>query len=371
VFWRRIFSTLMVTALTGWLGSSFAIAQQQSIAVNRGVVELETSTSGGASIRIAEDLANLVDDGATRRVVPIVGKGALQNLTDLKYLRGVDLAIMPVDVLDYVNKEKLFPAPEKSFTYITKLYNEEFHLLVRPEIKQIGDLARQKVNVDIRGSGTAITAARIFDLLKLPVSIDNDPSELALNKLRSGDIAALALVSAKPAPLLTGLQKDEGLHLLDIPFEQLAAAGYLPARFAAADYPALIGSEKGIESAGVGTVLLAADLRVGSERFRNLASFVEAFFTGFQGLLTPGHHPKWQEVNLAADLPGWRRFGPADAWLQRNMQIARAPTPDEMRIMFSRFVDERRQATGSGPMTPQEKDELFQQFRAWQSGRSR
>src|ERR1044071_3743548 len=121
----RILSSLIVTASFALVGSSFAVAQQQSIAVNRGVVELETSTSSGASIRIAEDLANLVDDGATRRVVPVVGKGALQNLTDLKYLRGIDLAIMPVDVLDYVNKEKMFPAPENSFTYVTKLYNEE------------------------------------------------------------------------------------------------------------------------------------------------------------------------------------------------------------------------------------------------------
>ena len=77
------------------------------------------------------------------------------------------------------------------------------------------------------------------------------------------------------------------------------------------------------------------------------------------------------EMSIRDDLPGWRRFAPADAWLQRNMQIAQAPKPDEMRVMFSRFVDERRQASGSGPMTPQEKDELFQQFRAWQTGKSR
>lgn len=64
-------------------------AAQQAAAVNRGVVELETSTTSGISVRIAEDLANLVDDGAIRRVVPVVGKGSLQNLTDLKYLRGI------------------------------------------------------------------------------------------------------------------------------------------------------------------------------------------------------------------------------------------------------------------------------------------
>src|ERR1051326_577053 len=110
-----------------------AYAQQSSATINRGVVELETTGSAGISVRIAEDLANLLDDGATRRVVPVVGKGSLQNLFDLKYLRVVDSALLQLDVLDYAKEQRLLPGLE-ALTYITKLYNEEFHLLARPEI---------------------------------------------------------------------------------------------------------------------------------------------------------------------------------------------------------------------------------------------
>src|SRR5215472_16332986 len=62
----------------------YAIAQQ-SVISNRGVVEIETAGSLGISVRIVEDLANMIDDGATRRVIPVVGKGALQNLADLRH----------------------------------------------------------------------------------------------------------------------------------------------------------------------------------------------------------------------------------------------------------------------------------------------
>src|SRR5438309_3340534 len=48
---------------------------QQSQAVNRGVVEIETTGSAGMSVRLVEDLANLVDDGTTRRVVAVVEIG--------------------------------------------------------------------------------------------------------------------------------------------------------------------------------------------------------------------------------------------------------------------------------------------------------
>src|SRR6266576_1621088 len=105
--------------------------------VNRGVVELETARAAGISVRIAEDLANVIDDGATRRVLPIVGKSALQNLADLKLLRGIDMAILQVDALDYVRQQNLFPGIEYWASYISKLYNEEFHLLARPDIKTI------------------------------------------------------------------------------------------------------------------------------------------------------------------------------------------------------------------------------------------
>ena len=97
--------------------------------VNKGVVELETMGAYGASVRIGEDLANVIDDGATRRVLPILGKGSLQNIIDLKALRGIDLAIMQADVLDYARQQNLFGGIERSFTYVTKLYNEELHLL--------------------------------------------------------------------------------------------------------------------------------------------------------------------------------------------------------------------------------------------------
>ena len=80
-----------------------------SAVVNRGVVELVTGRAGDVSARMAEEIAGIVDDGATRRVVPVLGKGSLQNITDLKYLRGIDLAIVPADALEYAREKRLFP----------------------------------------------------------------------------------------------------------------------------------------------------------------------------------------------------------------------------------------------------------------------
>src|SRR6267142_2700151 len=334
--------------------------------VNRGVVELETARASGISVRIAEDLANIIDDGATRRVLPVVGKGSLQNLGDLKLLRGIDLAILQTDVLDYARQANYFPGIETWVSYIAKLYNEEFHLLARRDVKGVADLANQSVNVDLRGAGTAITASRLFDLLKIAFTPTYDDQEVALGKLRKGEIAALAFVAGKPAPLFCNIAAEEGLHFLAVPLNPAVTAAYVPTRLSAQDYPGLVPGDHPVDTVAIGTVLAAANLQYGSERYRNVVNFVDAFFTGFQSVLEPGHHPKWHEVNIMAELPGWRRVPPAEQWLQRNAPVAAAPNLQDLKGIFSRFIDERQQATGGPPMTQQEKDQLFGQFEAWQ-----
>ena len=338
---------------------------QQSAAVNRGVIELETTGSDGISVRIAEDLARLIDDGATRRVVPVIGKGSLQNIVDLKYLHGVDIAIVQADVVDYAKERRLVPGFETSLTYITKLYNEELHILALPEIKDIRDLANHKVNVDVLGSGTAVTVQNVFNELKLPIDATHDSSQVALEKLRKGEISALTFVTGKPAPLFINLTAESGLHFISVPFNPTGNSIYAPAQLTTADYPGLVLPNQPIDTVAVGSILFAADLRQIPERSNNVANFVDVFFTGFQSLLSPGNHPKWDEVNLAAEVAGWRRYDPAQQWLKRNVQLAGTPDPQKLKAMFSAFIDERRRASGGAPMTDAEKNALFEQFRTW------
>lgn len=358
----------------GCLGAAIAAALltvQASVgagadnARNKGAVELETEGASNISVRIAEEIADIVDDGATRRVLPVVGRGAVQNFSDLSQLHGIDMAILQTDVIDYLRQQHLLGA-NSSITYITKLYNEEFHLLARPDIQSVADLGGQTVNIDRPASGTAITATRIFDFLTIAPNFSNDTEQVALEKLKKGDIAAVAFVAGKPAPLFDGIDNSQGLHLLSIPLNTKITSAYLPARITAADYPGLVAQNQPIDTIAVGAVLAVANLQPLSERYRNVANFVETFFTGFQSLLTPGHHPKWRDVNLAADVPGWKRFPAADQWLKRNAAVAKGPEPDNLKQIFERFIEERLLVAG-GKMSQDQKDDLFNQFQHWQS----
>jgi TRAP-type uncharacterized transport system substrate-binding protein len=223
----------------------------------------------------------------------------------------------------------------------------------------------------VQGSSTALTTTRLFNLLSLNVKITNDSQDAALQKLRNGEIAALAFVAAKPAPFFQTINATEGLHLLSIPLTPAIAGPYVPSRITAADYPRLVAGDQTTDTIAVGTVLVAADLRNLSDRYRNVANFIDALFTNFQGLLAPGYDPKWREVNIAAELPGWTRHPAARQWLQRNAPVAVSSPTESLQVLFSRFIDERRQASGGASMSDSEKEALFRQFRAWQNGQAR
>ena len=89
-----------------------------------GVVVLETESSAGVSVRMAEELARATSDGTKRRLLPVIGVGSLQNILDFKLLPSLDVAILQTDVLEHAKYKKLAPGIEAWMTYISKLSTE-------------------------------------------------------------------------------------------------------------------------------------------------------------------------------------------------------------------------------------------------------
>ena len=86
-----------------------AVAQQATPAmsyeamrakVNAGTVGLAAGLIEGAPLRLAAEMSRVVEDGPNLLVLPIVTRGPTENVNDLLYLKGIDLAIINSDVLD-------------------------------------------------------------------------------------------------------------------------------------------------------------------------------------------------------------------------------------------------------------------------------
>jgi TRAP transporter TAXI family solute receptor len=338
--------------------------------VNQGTVGIISGGVNGTYIRIAADLAAVLDSGNELRVLPIIGKGSVQNITDLLFLRGVDVGIVQSDVLTYMREQKPYAGIEKRIRYITKLYNEEFHLLAGKGIEKVDDLAGKKVNIDNVGSGTAMTATTVFKILGLAVEPTNFDQALAVEKVKSGEIAAMVYVAGKPAELFRKLEATEGLHLLAIAPSPALLETYLPSSLSHKDYPQLIADGTEVQTLAVGAVMAVYGWEPKTERHEKVARFVNAFFDNFASFLKAPRHPKWQEVNLAAIVPGWTRFDVAENWLNTRAAVTGPGYDLELRNTFEaflKFMAEKKAIGQPRTLSEQERAALFSQFLQWQT----
>ncbi|WP_456763586.1 TAXI family TRAP transporter solute-binding subunit [Bradyrhizobium sp. USDA 4463] len=289
------------------------------------------------------------------RVLPIVGNGGIRNVVDVLTLPGADVAIAPVALVDRLREARTFGDISERLTYIAPLHIEEFHLLARPEIGSLTELAGKRVNLGEDGSASAILGRDVFNRLGVKISESNLGPEAALDGLRKGDLAAALLVSGKPVSLLTQVSQLDGIRLLPIPYsKELLQQEYLPSTLRHQDYPNIVAAEASVDTIAVKSALFAYNWPIGSERYRLLDLFVQTFFTRFPEFLGGAHHPKWREVNLAAQLPGWQRFRAAERWLRQQSGGEAA-----LRKAFGRFLEEKPTAN------PPDREELFRDFLRW------
>ncbi|OJY67459.1 MAG: TRAP ABC transporter substrate-binding protein [Rhodospirillales bacterium 70-18] len=329
---------------------------------NAGTVGVISGGVAGTYIRIAADLASVLDDGTSLRVLPLVGKGSVQNISDILFLRGIDVGIVQSDALTYVRRRQLFPGADQAIQYIAKLYEEEVHILARRDITRLQDLSGQTVNVDVVGSGTAMTTQLLFESLGIKAQLAHDDQDSALAKLKEGKIAALIYVVGKPARLFSGLDSSSGLHFLPIPLNDVLAQTYIPSKLGHDAYPDLVPADGSVDTIAVGAVMAAYAWAPNTDRYKRVAHFVDEFFAKFPKFLEPGRHPKWKEVNLAAQVPGWTRFPEAQEAMRR-MAVSSTDTP--LQRDFTTFLTSL--GSNGGGLTTAQKEALFQQFLLWQA----
>ena len=252
-------------------------------ALNANTVTLISGTIGGTYVQFGADLASVLDDGNKLRVLPIVGRGSVQSVADILFLQGVDLGIVRADTLDYLERKGFAKDIKKQFTYVTKLYNEEMHVIASKSIRNLRELDGKTISVDLPNGGTFVTALTVFERLGIKPKVVYIEQRIALEKLRAGEIDAVIVVGGKPYKSVSGF-KDDRFHLVTVDYDKPLQSDYLPATLNAKDYPNLIAEQEKVDTIAVPAVLAAYNWAPNTDRYRKLAQFVDALFHEVSGV---------------------------------------------------------------------------------------
>jgi TRAP-type uncharacterized transport system substrate-binding protein len=348
--------------------------EEEKRLANTNTVTIVASSASSTYTKLVQDIQDVLDDESTGkglRILPILGKGGGQNFHDILFLRSVDMGTTDVAYLQHYKQKDpvLYANIEQRIQYICKVLDSEFHLLAARNIKSYGDLRGKKVSFWKKLSITSLSAETIFKTLGIdvePVYLDNDA---AIEELRAGKISAIARMSGAPHDDYDRVKPEDGFHLLPLDetsgspaaYEKLITT-YLPAQLTSKHYPQFIPEGRVVPTVASGIVLAVYNWPVGSERYVKLANFVQRFFDNIDKFHNPARHPKWAEVNLAADVPRWIRFKPAQDWLDANAKAKAVPVG--MQTAFERFIEDYGQK-GSKKIAKPEREALFADFKKW------
>jgi uncharacterized protein len=343
--------------------------------INDIAVSIVVSGLSCTCARFAEDIRNVVNDLRPNgiRVLPVLGVGGLQNLNDVLFLKGVDMAVVDQDNLLLLKQRdpKIYANVERRVQYISKLYTAEFHVVAAENIKSYADLEGKKVNFNLKDSQTEVTADRVFKMLNINVEKSYYDNDEAIRKLLKGELAAMIVLTGGPQAALAKLRKEDGVHFL--PLEPTSLPGrdtsevftqYFTTNLTHKLYPYLIPDGVSIPTIANHALLISYAWPENSERYRRLARFVNEFFGKIDQFGDGSRHPKWAEFNLRTEIPGWTRFKPAADWIEAHPAVsASAAVPTNMQAEFEKALATYQSANGNKPMTASEKELIINQLK--------
>lgn len=340
--------------------------------LNSGTVSIVTGQPVYLSSRLASDLSAVLDEGDNLRVLAIAGRGAISDLIDTLLLRGIDLAVVPADVLQYVEERKLLRTMKTRLRFVSRLYNTAAHLVAGRGIQNLQDLRGKKVNLVSKYHGEFVAAENVLrraNIDFIPVYMDQ---RLALSRVRSGQIAATLIMSGRPNPLLDEVRTAGSLRLIDIPFSDDLPKAYFPIELTSADYPDLILPDKPVSTIATPSIMVVYNFPDGNPRRAKVTRFIDAFLGRLPDLQQPPRHPRWRDVNLGAAIAGMERYQTVAAWLKTNKPPAvaaqRQPSSKRTSVqeLFRAFIASEAASGGAEQLLRLEKPELFARFKSWQ-----
>lgn len=335
--------------------------------------------------RFAEDIRNVVNDLRPDglRVLPVLGVGGLQTLNDVLFLRGIDMGVVDEDNLRLLKQRNpaLYSDIDQRVQYITKLYNSEFHVLARNDVKSYADLRGKKVNFNLKDSQTDVTADVVFTGLGIDVQRSYYDNDEAIRRLRDGEISAMIVLTGAPQVALAKLKAEDGVHFLPLDEQSMPGQNiepilqaYLPTELTHEEYPTLIPEGAPVHTIGNRALLVTYAWPKNSPRYDRIAKFVGDFFGKVDQFQSPARHPKWREFNAEADIPGWTRFKPAADWIAAQ-KAARAQNSNlaqsaDVSALFEQYVQHTVSA-GQNPLSDAERNALFVKFRQFLASQPR
>ena len=184
----------------------------------------------------AQNIAHALDHENGLRIIPMLGKGAVQSVQDLEDFAVVDAALITSDSLAYVKGQSLLAPDESRITYIAAVKTLPILLVTKRSIANVTALAGKKIATGAADTASFASGELLLGAMEVPFLRVAQSQENAVDALIAGRADAALFVGV---PL--NIEKlGNGFHALPLVMPMQLTQIYKPAHLAAKDAANLI-----------------------------------------------------------------------------------------------------------------------------------
>jgi len=257
---------------------------EQAAKVNNNTIGVVFS-SESEFIEAVRDLDIEMEEHSDLRVVPILGRNNVQNVYDLLFLKGVDVALVRNDSIEFVKRLGNFPTVRNVVNNLSAIHTDKYALVADKSITSMADLAGKKVAIGEFASAAYVAGTLMSDILNIdfePVYLD---TETSLERLASGDIAAMFMLvehmhhdddheGEHEDEMHDTFEKIDNIHVVEMPINDELLTVYSEDTLTYEDLPGLIAQGDEVRSYSVETVLAAYRWRKRNPRYAKTGRFL-------------------------------------------------------------------------------------------------
>ena len=292
-------ATRLAVALTFAVMAGSGLAASRSFVLNQNTIGVVAGEPEW--LPLVQDVARTLNHKSGLRILPISGEGAIQSVSDLIHIDGVDVALIPADSVAYAKAQGLLPAGEEKIAYLARMGTIKILLIARKDINSLTDLAGRKIATGPAQSAGFATGEFVLGALGLPFKRVPTDGSGALAALERGDAEAAIVLGTQN---LAALKSPEKFHVLPLLLPTELEQTYAPSLLTAAELEKHGMKGKAIDTISTPLVLAVFNWSAKNPHSDALYAFNKAML---EASALPQNAAPWIRNNLAADVPGLQR----------------------------------------------------------------
>ena len=222
----------------------------------------------------AQTMARALDHESGLRILPMLGKGAVQSVQDLEDFPVVDAALITADSLAYVKAQNLLAPDQSNISYILAIKQLPIVLVTKRSIANVTALAGKKIATGSADTASFASGELLLGAMEVPFLRVAQSQENAVEALLAGRADAALFVG-----LPLNLEKlGSGFHALPLVMPMQLAKIYKPIRLPAKDAANLLSQNQVLETVSTSLILAVDEKASSPDHSKTLKTFEEAYF---------------------------------------------------------------------------------------------